>query len=430
MSTNKPYIWHSADSRLITTEQVNTIIGLGALFEYATEGILVTDNLGNIVMANPSAERIFGYEKGELPGKKIEVLIPRRLSGSHEKVREGFNKKPEPRAMGTGRDLFATKKDGTEFPVEVSLSPFESANGKFVIAFVIDITVRKQSEEVLNRQRQELERVSGQIKQLNIELERKVEDRTTMLRETLGQLERSKNELSESLQKEKELGDLKSRFVSTVSHEFRTPLGAILSSAYLLEKYIQKHEFEKTERHLSKITESVRHMNAMLEDLLSLGKLEEGLIQAKSEEFDFRKFITDLVTEMQELARKGQKIKLDVGNTGLFSADKRLLKNVLLNLVSNAIKFSEEDGVIEIKCKYEDGNLIIAVSDMGIGISEADQEHLFERFFRAQNAANIQGTGLGLHIISRYLELLEGSIDIKSELAVGSTFTVTIPSKQ
>ncbi len=429
MSTNKPYIWDSADTRLITTEQVNTIIGLGALFEYATEGILVTDSTGSIVMINPSAVRMFGYNKDELPGKKIEVLIPRRLSHSHEKVREGYSKNPAPRSMGIGRDLFAVKKDGTEFPVEISLSPFESENGKFVIAFIIDITVRKQSEAALNSQRDELERVSAQIKQLNIELERKVEDRTTMLRETLGQLERSKNELSESLQKEKELGDLKSRFVSTVSHEFRTPLGAILSSAYLLDKYIEKQEFDKTERHLGKITESVRHMNAMLEDLLSLGKLEEGLIQAKTEDFDLRKFMTDLVTEMQELAHKGQKIELDLSDVDRFTADKRLLKNILLNLVSNAIKFSEEDGIISIHCKFENDKLSIAVADSGIGISKADQEHLFERFFRAQNAANIQGTGLGLHIISKYLELLDGTIEIQSELGKGSTFTITIPSK-
>jgi PAS domain S-box-containing protein len=427
--TNKPYIWRSDSPHLITNEQVNTIIGLGALFEYATEGILVTDNLGSIVMINPAAERMFGYEKGELTGKKIEILIPRRLLHNHEKVREGFNKKPEPRSMGVGRDLFAVKKDGSEFPVEISLSPFESQNGKFVIAFVIDITVRKQSEEALTKQRHELEQVSAQLKQLNVELERKVEDRTTMLRETLGQLERSKNELSESLQKEKDLGDLKSRFVSTVSHEFRTPLGAILSSAFLLEKYIEKQEFEKTERHLRKITESVRHMNAMLEDLLSLGKLEEGLIQAKSEDFDFKKFMTDLVNEMQELAHNGQKIKLDLTNTDRFCADKRLLKNVLLNLVSNAIKFSEENGIIQINCKFEDDKITIAVIDSGIGISEADQEHLFERFFRAQNAANIQGTGLGLHINSKYLELLDGTIAIKSELGKGSAFTITIPSK-
>jgi len=429
MSINKPYIWALTENRLLTTEQVNTLIGLGALFEYATEGILVTDNTGAIVMINPSAERIFGYEKGELPGKKIEVLIPKRHTGSHEKTRDGYNKHPTPRSMGVGRDLFAVKKDGSEFPVEISLSPFESENGKFVIAFIIDITVRKQSEAALNQQRVELERVSAQIKQLNVELERKVEDRTTMLRETLAQLENSKNELAESLQKEKELGDLKSRFVSTVSHEFRTPLGAILSSAYLLGKYIEKQELDKTERHLSKITESVRHMNAMLEDLLSLGKLEEGLIQAKSEEFDFRKFICEIVSEMQELARKGQRLEVDAANVGLIVADKRLVKNVLLNLISNAIKFSEEDATIKICCKINSDKLSISVIDQGIGISEADQEHLFERFFRAKNAANIQGTGLGLHIISKYLELLDGTINIQSELGRGSTFTITIPIK-
>jgi signal transduction histidine kinase len=170
-------------------------------------------------------------------------------------------------------------------------------------------------------------------------------------------------------------------------------------------------------------------MNMMLEDLLSLGKLEEGLIQAKSEDFDLRKFMTELANEMQELTHKGQKIELDLTNIDHFTADKRLLKNTLLNLVSNAIKFSEEHGIIKISCKLDASELNIAVADSGIGISKADQEHLFERFFRAQNAANIQGTGLGLHIISKYLELLDGSIAIQSQLGKGSTFTITIPSK-
>lgn len=429
MTKNKSYIWPPDKHRITPAEHVNTLIGLGALFEHATEGILVTDGAGTIITINPAAERMFGYAKGELNAKKIEVLVPRRLSDKHIKDRSGFNKDPQPRSMGVGRDLFAVKKDGTEFPVEISLSPFESENGKFVIAFVIDITVRKQSEEDLKKQRQELEKVSAQIKQLNVELERKVEDRTTMLRETLAQLETSRNELAESLQKEKDLGDLKSRFVSTVSHEFRTPLGAILSSAYLLEKYIEKKELDKTERHLGKITESVRHMNAMLEDLLSLGKLEEGLIQAKQEEFDFKVFITELANEMQELARRGQKIEHDSCSVHMVKTDKRLVKNILLNLVSNAIKFSEENGIIKISCNFDNGKLSISVIDSGIGISEADQEHLFERFFRAQNAANIQGTGLGLHIISKYLELLEGEISIQSELGKGSTFTVIIPAK-
>jgi PAS domain S-box-containing protein len=406
---------------------MNTNVGIGALFEFATEGILVTDTAGSIAMINPAAEGMFGYEKGELTGKKIELLIPRKFSGKHEHHREGFNKHPQPRSMGVGRDLFALRKDGSEFPVEISLSPFESPNGKFVIAFVIDITVRKQHEENLRQKTAELETISKQVKEMNSELERKVEDRTIMLRETLAQLEKSKNELAESLQKEKDLGDLKTRFVSTVSHEFRTPLGAILSSSYLLSQYIERRDFDKCARHITKITESVKHMSSMLEDLLSLGKLEEGLIRAKFDAFDFNKFVTELVSEMQELTKKGQKIVLKTSVDIQPNTDKRLLKNVMLNLMGNAIKFSEEDTSIIIDCKVSEEKLYISVSDSGIGISEEDKGHLFERFFRAHNAANIQGTGLGLHIISKYLELLNGSVSIESELGKGSTFTIKIP---
>ena len=408
---------------------MNTIVGIGALFEFATEGILVTDTTGSIAMINPAAERMFGYDKGELTGKKIEVLIPRKFSGNHEKHRDGFNKNPQPRSMGVGRDLFASRKDGSQFPVEISLSPFESPNGKFVIAFVIDITVRKQHEENLRQKTAELEKISKQVKEMNAELEGKVEDRTIMLRETLAQLEKSKNELAESLQKEKELGDLKTRFVSTVSHEFRTPLGAILSSSYLLNQYIEKRDFEKCARHITKINESVKHMSSMLEDLLSLGKLEEGLIQARFEEFDFNKFASEIVSEMQELAKKDQKIVLQNLVTVEPHTDKRLLKNVLLNLIGNAIKFSEENTTVLIQSSNNDETMSISVTDSGIGISEEDKEHLFERFFRAHNAANIQGTGLGLHIISKYLELLHGDVSIESELGKGSTFTITLPIK-
>jgi len=411
------------------TYTMNTIVGIGALFEFATEGILVTDTAGAILMINPAAERMFGYEKGDLVGNKIEVLIPRKLSGKHEKLREGFNKDPQPRSMGVGRDLFASRKDGSEFPVEISLSPFESVNGKFVIAFIIDITVRKQHELTVQQKTAELEQVTTQVKQMNADLEGRIENRTIMLRETLAQLEKSKNELAESLQKEKELGDLKTRFVSTVSHEFRTPLGAILSSSYLLNQYIEKRDFDKCARHIGKISESVKHMSSMLEDLLSLGKLEEGLIQAKPDEFDFSKFMIEVVSEMQELAKPGQKLVLDTADITLVKTDKRLLKNVILNLIGNATKFSEEGTQVRIKCIIENDALSIAVSDSGIGISSEDMEHLFERFFRAHNAANIQGTGLGLHIISKYLELLDGRISIDSEIGKGSTFTITIPIK-
>jgi len=250
-----------------------------------------------------------------------------------------------------------------------------------------------------------------------------------MLRETLAQLERSKDELSLSLEKEKELSDLKTRFVSTVSHEFRTPLSTILSSAALIGKYQDADQRDKRERHVERIKESVRLMNDMLEDLLSLGRLDEGLIEAKDETFNFSDFIAAFVNEMQELAKSGQRINLYNAGLGAITSDKNLLKKLLLNLVSNAIKFSPEDSAIDINCEQTGDQLKVSVKDSGIGISHDDQEHLFERFFRARNASNIQGTGLGLHIVSKYLELLRGKITLLSELGNGSIFTILIPIK-
>ncbi|MFN8321700.1 MAG: PAS domain-containing sensor histidine kinase [Chitinophagales bacterium] len=402
---------------------------LSSLFANATEGILLTNRNGKIVLVNPCAEKMFGYDQDELLDKKIEILIPDSFKHSHVTHREGFHEKPVNRSMGAGRDLFAKRKDGNSFPVEISLSHFNSGRESYAIAFIIDITIRKNSEVILLQQKQELERISNEVKQLNMGLERKVEDRTMMLRETLAQLEQSKEELELSLEKEKELNDLKTRFVSTVSHEFRTPLSTVLSSAALISRYTSSEDQDKRDRHIARIKDSVKHLNDMLEDLLSLSKLEEGLIGAKPEPFNLTVFLHDFVNEMQEICGKGQQILLSITDEGEAVTDKRLLKNILLNLTSNAIKFSPENSAIEISAIHTSEQLSVSVKDSGIGISKEDQQHLFQRFFRARNAANIQGTGLGLHIVSRYLELLKGNISLQSELGGGTTFTVSIPAK-
>jgi PAS domain S-box-containing protein len=401
---------------------------LNSIFSQATEGIVVANRAGEIVLVNPCAERMFGYSTNELVGSKIELLLPDALKSKHTHHRESFHQNPVNRPMGAGRDLFAARKDGTVFPVEISLSHYRMGHEAFVVAFIIDITVRKRNEKELEQQRKELEHISQEIKRLNFELEQKVEDRTMMLRETLGQLERNKNELAEALQKEKELSDLKTRFVSTVSHEFRTPLSTILSSASLIAKYPKEDEQSKRERHIERIKENVKHMSAMLEDLLSLGKLEEGLIEPKPELFAIKPFMDEFMAEMKELAKRGQIIHCETEGLEFVNSDKRLLKNILMNLVSNALKFSPDNGQVKISLSNKNGKFQISVSDEGIGISEEDQQHLFERFFRARNASNIQGTGLGLHIVSKYLELLNGKITLQSELNKGSTFTVTLPA--
>jgi len=402
-----------------------------ALFNFATIGIVVTDHSGIIKNFNKYAEIQFGYSKDEIMGKAVEMLIPQSLHRAHVGLREGFYQHPSPRRMGEGRDLFAVKKDGQEFPVEVSLSHYVIAEETFVIAFVIDITVRKKSEAVVLQQNADLAKSSRDIRQLNAELEQKVDDRTKMLRETLVELERSRKELSEALISEKELGELKSRFVTTASHEFRTPLSTILSSVYLLEKY-QPAEYEvKKGKHIQRIKKAVEGMKGILEDFLSLGKLEEGKVQARMEEMEAEACVEEfkvVISEMEHLLKPGQQISFHSTLAHpIVWTDIHLLQNILTNLISNAIKFSAEGAAIRVSLKLSEESITLSVQDEGMGISKEDQQHLFERFFRARNAANIQGTGLGLHIIGKYLELLNGAIDLQSTLNEGSCFTIRIP---
>jgi PAS domain S-box-containing protein len=403
---------------------------LEALFNFATIGIVVTDHRGEIINFNKFAETQFGYLREELLGKTVEILLPQPAHAGHIKYRHQYYGHPEPRSMGHGRDLYARNKNGSTFPVEVSLSHYTIGGETFVFAFVIDITVRKKQEGVVLDQKQELERVTLEIKKMNSELEQKVEDRTKMLREALTELEKSKEELNEAYKNEKELSELKSRFVTMASHEFRTPLSTILSSAYLLEKYNQLEPDEKISKHLQRIKAAVGGMKNILEDFLSLGKLEEGQIRVSMETVSGTKVqetIHAIIQEMEGMLKANQRVLFDNLIKEDVLIDIHLLKNILVNLVSNAIKFTNDKAVIFISVYLADGQLVIMVRDNGIGISEEDQQHLFERFFRAKNAGNIQGTGLGLHIVGKYLELMNGRIEIKSKLEEGSVFTIYIP---
>lgn len=400
---------------------------LALLFENATEGIVLTDGAGNIIMINPSAERMFGYVSAELKGKPVEILIPAHLKHRHTELRDGFAKHPSNRSMGQNRDLFGQRKDGTDLPVEVSLSHYTQAGQLYVIAFIVDITKRKAAEASMRQKQIELQKISSEMQRLNTELEAKVEERTVILKEALQKLEESQLELSEALEKEKQLGEIKSRFLSMASHEFRTPLSTVLSSASLLSKYTAGEEQDKRDRHIGKIKSSVKHLNDILEDFLSLGKLDEGKIQSNLTDFSLSEFIGETIDEMKGLVKPGQTITYSHSGTDNVISDKKLLKNILINLISNAVKFSPDESVVEINSECKDGNAVIAVTDHGIGISEEDQGHLFSSFFRGANATNIQGTGLGLHIVQRYLGLLGGCVELQSKLNKGTTVTFTIP---
>lgn len=391
-----------------------------ALFNFATLGILVANSSGSIILANPFACKQFGYEEGELTGKTVEDLVPRKFREKHVHHRDGFTNDPKPRSMGIGFNLFGLKKDGTEFPVEISLSNFNNAEGFFVIAFIIDISTRKQIEDAILKQQEEMEKINIEIEKLNDELEQKVESRTLQLQEALSQLQDSQEELTKALSQEKELSDMKGRFVTMASHEFRTPLSTILSSVSLLAKYTLSEEQEKRDKHIQRIKSAVNNLTGILNEFLSIGKLEDGKITPQFQLFELKEHCSTIINDLQGILKNGQVVNYVHEGGDIANLDPSLLRNILINLVSNAAKFSPENSQIEVSSQVSGDNIRIIVKDHGIGISDKDQEHLTERFFRGSNVTNIQGTGLGLHIVSKFAELMNGEMTFRSELEVGT----------
>lgn len=394
--------------------QMESQQGLDALFQHATEGIVVTNDRGMIIRANPSTEKLFGYGPGELIGQRIELLIPQRYAEKHLHYRHTFSEHPHARKMGLGMDLHARRKDDSEFPVEISLSPYKTDESDFVIAFIVDITLRKQAED--------------RMKNYSEELEKQVKGRTLVLEEAIFELEKTKKELRNALEKEREVNEMKSRFVSMASHEFRTPLTTMMSSLSLVTRYAERSDLDNHSRHVQKIKKSINNLTDILNDFLSVSKLEEGRVEVTPEKIVIREFIEDVLLEMQGMSGDHRMLYEHTGGETCFF-DPKLMKNILLNLISNAIKFSPTDGEITVKSEIAPDQLTIAVADNGIGIPEEDREHLFERFFRGNNVTNIQGTGLGLNIVARYVDLMNGTIAIDSEQHKGTTVTIGIPLK-
>ena len=268
------------------------------------------------------------------------------------------------------------------------------------------------------------------FKELNVELENRVRERTYVLEHAMKELEKSRAELSIALDREKEVNEMKSRFVSMASHEFRTPLATILSSLALISKYAAAGEPEKEKKHIERIKGSVHGLADLLNDFLSVSKLEEGKVRVHTEHFQIAELVAEVIEEMQTVAKPGQVLNYKhIGQAEVVS-DKKIIRHILLNLVSNAIKFSPQNAEVFVHTQVTNNMLLIGVEDSGVGIHEDDLKHLYERFFRGKNANNIQGTGLGLHIVANYLKVLGGTISVQSDLRTGSIFKVQIPSGQ
>lgn len=398
------------------------------LFEAASEGIIIVDSKQTVIAANTSAEGMFGYEPGELEGSHLNVLIPRRYHGNHGANFKSFMRDQEKRQMGHGRDLYGVKKSGENFPVEAGLNPFEIDGERYVMSLIIDISVRKETQR--------------QINDLNSHLEDKIKVRTEELQESVQQLQQlnqnleaevkkrraAERKIKNALQKEKELNELKTKFLSLVSHEFKTPLSGILTSATLIEKYKQNEQQDKREKHLGTIRNKVHYLNNILNDFLSIERLESGNGQYKYTNFSLKRLINEVVYNANITLKNGQEINYpqDMEDIMLYQ-DEKIIELILSNLLGNSIKYSPEDTTIDFKVSNNKKSIIFEVQDRGIGIPEKDQKHIFERYFRAENALLNQGTGIGLNIAKTHLENLGGKIKFESKENQGTKFTVELP---
>ena len=398
------------------------------LFEAVSEGVIVVDATQKIVAANASAESMFGYQKGSLINESLQILIPSKYHPNHGSHFKDFIKKSSRRKMGQGRDLYGITKNKKEFPLEVGLNPFNMNDKTYIMALVVDISVRKETEkeiEILNSQLEkkinertsELNNKIIQLKQLNLNFEEEIKKRVIV-----------EKKLKVALKKEIELNDLKTKFLSLVSHEFKTPLSGILTSTILLEKYKLSEQQDKRDKHLKTITNKVHYLNNILNDFLSIERLDSGKINYKFTTFNLSKVINEVIYNSNMLLKSGQRINIpqNIDEYNLHQ-DEKILELSLSNLLHNAIKYSPENTSIDFEINRKGKNIIFKVIDHGIGIPDRDQKHLFNRYFRAENVLTYPGTGIGLNIAKVHLKSLGGKIKFTSEENKGSTFIIKLP---
>jgi len=346
--------------------------------------IFLIDPEGRVKSWNKGAEQIKGYTESEIIGQPISVFY------TDEDNRLGEPYQNLQRALEQGRYEsvgLRKRKDGSIFYADVVFTPIYD-DKKILKGFAKitrDITDQKKAEE----------------------------------------------DMINTLRREKELNEMKSRFVTLASHEFKTPLSVILSSVSLIEKYPDADQQDKRLKHIHRIKSNVNNLKQILNDFLSLEKLEGGIVQNCPAETDVALLTREAIQDMDGSLKEDQHIQLQTeGTPRLIPVDIQLLRNILNNLLSNAIKYSPESTTVDCTLYYQPATVDIQVRDRGIGIPLEEQQYLFERFFRATNSTGISGTGLGLSIVKRYLDLMGGHIRLNSVPGEGSTFTVTLPGVQ
>ncbi len=375
------------------------------LLEAAPDAILEVNPEGKIILLNEAADRMFGYSRGELLGFNVENLVPAAMRGGHAQHRASYASHPKTRPMGTGLELQGQRKDGSLFPVEISLSPNWIDGSLHVIASVRDITERKL-----------------------------VEDRIRVLREQYTAELTAKNELLEARNLEVEQANrLKNEFLASMSHELRTPLHTIIGFSELLTEQLEGPLNEKQQRFLGHILQDARHLLELINEILDISKIESGRLELKREAFDFNHCVEEVLGGLRHQAAN-KNVALENKNSfhRPLYADRVRVKEILYNLVSNAVKFTRAGGSVWVESVQEGDFLQVSVCDTGIGIPESEQSSIFDKFYQVGSSMDgtREGTGLGLPITRHLIELHGGTISVESQLGRGSRFKLTFPLAQ
>ena len=385
-------------------------------------GIILLDAQQHIIEANQSAERMFGYKIKELNQLHFQVLFSDANTIQLENQLKVFLNQGVKEKKEKNLSIYGMHKSKSMFPVELSLNVFKLCDKEYIMALVTDISKRKEQEV--------------RISKLNAEFEQKIILRTKELNETISQLEHenmlrvdAEKDINIAFRRERELNKLKTNFLSLVSHEFKTPLSGILTSIILLGKYNLAEQQEKRDKHIKIITDKVQYLNNILNDFLSLEKLETGNINYNLSTFKLGKVIKEVVSNANILLKEGQTIDYSdsIDEISLFQ-DEKIIELTLSNLINNAIKYSSENSVIAIRVRQDLEITTLEIIDDGIGIPKIDQKNIFNRYFRAENALLTEGTGIGLNISKTHIENLGGSINFESTENKGTTFTISIPN--